>query len=347
MKNKNPKGLFDEEFRLERLNNLKDPLIIVNELINWNLFRQDLLDVFTKEHKGAGGRPAFDYIMMFKILILQRLYNLSDDQIEFQITDRFSFMRFLGLTISDKVPDSKTIWNFREILTLTKVIDKLFEIFNNELLNKGMIANEGRIVDASFVEVPRQRNSKAENDKIKQDETPQEWLDKPNKLEQKDLDARWTKKNNQTFYGYKDHVKIDSKSKIILKYEVTDVSVLDSQTIDKLTNETDKKQPLWADSAYSGQPIANVIDNKEIENKIHEKAYKNKPLTEEQKENNKEKSKIRVRVEHVFGFIENSMKGSYIHTIGLIRAKAVIGLMNLTYNICRYIQLVKLSTVKN
>lgn len=343
MKNKNPRGLFDEEFRLERLSKLHDPLVLVNKLIKWELFREELTAVFKKEAKGPGGRPPFDYVMMFKILILQRFYNISDDQLEFQITDRFTFMRFLGLTISDKVPDSKTIWYFREIITLSGVIEKLFDKFNNELNNKGLIINEGRIIDASFVEVPRQRNTKEENAQIKQGETPQSWIEKPNKLEQKDLDAQWTKKNKETFYGYKDHIKIDSKSKIILKYEVTDASVHDSQVVDNLTDESDKGQPLYADSAYSGEPIKEVLEEKEIEDQIMEKGYRNKPLTEEQKNQNHTKSKIRVRVEHVFGFIENSMNGSFIRTIGMYRAKAVIGLMNLTYNICRYIQLQKLS----
>jgi transposase, IS5 family len=346
MKNINPRGLFDESFRLERLIELNDPLITVNKLIDWEIFREDLTNVFAREPKGAGGRPAFNYIMMFKILILQRLYNLSDDQIEYQITDRISFMRFLGLSLSDKVPDSKTVWNFREILALTKVVDKLFDKFTYELQNKGLIANEGRIIDASFVEVPRQRNKREDNLQIKQGQTPQDWLDKPNKLEQKDLDARWTKKNNETFYGYKDHVKIDAKSKIILKFKVTDASVHDSQPLENLLDEEDKGQPLHADSAYSGDPIAKVVESKEIKNQIHEKGYKKKPLTEEQKAKNKEKSRIRVRVEHVFGFIENSMKGSYIRTIGFIRAKAVIGLMNLTYNLCRYIQLQELAMAK-
>jgi IS5 family transposase len=80
----------------------------------------------SKLSKGAGGRPPYDYVLMFKILILQRYYNLSDDQVEFQINDRLSFMRFLDLTIADDIPDSRTVWHFREQLTDSGIVEDFF-----------------------------------------------------------------------------------------------------------------------------------------------------------------------------------------------------------------------------
>jgi len=280
--------------------------------------------------------------MMLKILILQRYYNLSDDRTEFQILDRMTFMRFLDLELSDKVPDSKTIWLFKETLIKANVIEELFNLFHSELEKQGYIGNEGKIIDASFVEVPRQRNSREENQKIKEGKTPEEWQDNPHKLSQKDTDARWTKKNDIVFYGFKDHVKIDKKSKLLDTYNVTDASVHDSQSLNEILDEKDENQPLYADSAYTGEEPDNMIKNKKMINCVNEKGYRNKSLTEVQKKNNKEKSKVRARVEHVFGFIENSMGGSFIRTIGMVRAKAIIGLMNLTYNMFRYIQLQKI-----
>src|SRR5208283_1836267 len=218
MKNKNAKGLFDEALRLDKLTMQGDPLVVLKKNINWEQFRGLLDAVIKKEAKGPGGREPFDYVMMFKILILQRYYNLSDDQMEFQILDRMTFMRFLGLELSDKVPDSKTIWLFKETLTKANVVEKLFDKFHYELENQGYIGNEGKIIDASFVEAPRQRNSREENEEIKEGNIPEDWQDNPHKLSQKDTDARWTKKNNVTFYGYKDHVKTDKKSKFIDKY---------------------------------------------------------------------------------------------------------------------------------
>lgn len=160
-----------------------------------------------------------------------------------------------------------------------------------------------------------------------------------NKVAQKDVDARWTKKNNVSFYGYKNHIKADVKTKLIEHYVVTDASVHDSQTIEELLTQKDKGQELYADSAYTGEKQEEIYKKMEVIERIIEKGYRNKPLTEEQNKNNREKSKTRARVEHVFGFVENSMNGSYIRTIGIARAKAKIGLMNLTYNICRCVQL--------
>lgn len=338
-KHKQAKGFFDESHRLEELTASKDPLIKLKERINFELFRPQLEEALYKEGKGIGGARPYDYVLMFKILILQRYYNISDDMMEYAILDRLSFMRFLDLTLADKVPDAKTIWHFREQLVKKKIVGKLFDRFKEELQKNHLIANEGKIVDASFVEVPIQRNKREENKQIKEGEIPDKWKTNPNKLEQKDVDARWTKKNGKNYYGYKDHIKVDEKSKLIDSYSVTDASVHDSQETENLLEEQDKGQGLPADSAYSGQPIKEIVEDYEMINHIHEKGYKNTPLTEEQKESNHHKSKTRARVEHIFGFIENSMHGSFIRTIGIKRAAAVVGLMNLTYNIFRAIQL--------
>nr|NQU91190.1 IS5 family transposase [Bacteroidota bacterium] len=342
MKNVNPHGLFDDHFLLEKLSKLGDPLEKLNAYIDWSIFKSPLDKAYEDEskNKSKGGRPSFDKLLMFKSLLIQSLYNLSDDQLEYQIVDRASFRRFLGLKKSDKVPDSKTFWFFREQLVEKEVIISLFETFNETLDAAGIFANEGKMVDASFVDVPRQRNSREENKHIKETGTaPKEWDNKPNKKCQKDIDARWTKKNNTTFYGYKNHVKSDTKTKLIEEFEVTDASVHDSQAIEALLTEKDEGQPLYADSAYTGEEQEKLYKEKKVVSKVHEKGYRNKPLTDEQKASNKEKSKTRVRVEHIFGFVENSMNGSFIRTIGITRARAKIGMMNLTYNICRCVQL--------
>lgn len=338
-KSKQTKGFFDESIRLEKLTNQNDPLVKLNEKIDFEKFRDILEEAFKQENKGQGGAKPYDYVMMFKILILQRYYNISDDKMEYQILDRLSFMRFLGLGLEDKVPDSKTIWLFREKLTKKDLAEKLFIMFLEELKKQGLLANEGKLIDASFVEVPIQRNSREENNKIKEGEVPERWQEKPNKLSQKDTEARWTKKNGRSYYGYKSHIKADSKSKLIESYTVTDASVHDSQETKNLLLEKDKGQCLYADSAYRSEEITELLVRHEIENQIHEKGYRNKPLTEQQKAGNRIKSKTRARVEHIFGFIENSMNGSYIRSIGIKRATAIIGLMNLTYNMFRAIQI--------
>jgi len=332
-------GFWDQDFRLSKLSQLGDPLEKLSKGVDFEIFRNILEDRLSKIPKGLGGRPPYDYILMFKILILQRYYNLSDEQIEYQINDRMSFMRFLDLTIADDVPDSRTVWNFREQLTDTGVVEELFSLFNKELEKLNLIVNEGKIIDASFVEVPRQRNSREENRQIKSGEIPESFTQNPHKLSQKDTDARWVKKNEVSYFGYKNHVKQDARSKLITGYYVTDASVHDSNATDILLDESDKGEQFYADSAYSGAPQEVVIAGKGMINEVCEKGARNHPLTDEQKERNREKSRVRVRVEHIFGFMEMSMNEMYIQCIGIKRATALIGLMNLTYNMFRKIQL--------
>jgi transposase, IS5 family len=272
------------------------------------------------------------------------VYGLSDEQAEFQIKDRLSFQDFLELRLADKVPDEKTIWVFRENLKGKKVAEPLFEMFKAHLESVGLLMKEGSIIDATFVEVPRQRNTREENETIKKGAIPEEWQkgENQNKMEQKDTDARWTKKNGERHFGYKDHVKVDRGSKLITGYTVTSASVHDSQELDKLLTKEDEGTELHADSAYDGEPIAKILEGKRMKNAIHERNYRNHPLTEEQKARNREKSKMRVRVEHVFGFMETSMKGMFVRVIGKDRVELVVGLANLTYNLFRYEQLLRL-----
>lgn len=328
-------GFWDESLRLEKLSQLGDSLERLNKAINWEIFRPTLNKVFKKEAKGSGGRPPFDYVLMFKVLVLQRIYNLSDDQTEYQINDRMSFMRFLGLHLGDRVPDAKTIWLFRDALTKANVMRDLFEVFNKQLEEANLITRTGTIVDATFVEAPRQRNTKEERDDIKQGKVPEEWKKAENihKLRQKDVDATWTRKGNQTYYGYKDHVKADADSKLITDYSVTTASTHDSQPMPEMINEKDKV--VYADSAYWGKVVAEKLPENVI-NMISERGTKVRPLSEEQRANNKKKSKVRCRVEHIFGFMTNSMHGITVRSIGIERAAFNIGLLNLIYNICRF-----------
>lgn len=346
-KTKGEKGLFDEQFTIERLSAIGNPLEKISNVIDFELFRNTLESKLlnTEKKNNAGAKP-FDVVMMFKIMILQRYYGLGDTQVEYQIIDRLSFKKFLGLESSDKVPDEKTVWLFRENLTNSGVIDLLFSQFVKFLEDNNLIFNEGKLVDASFTIAPRQRNTREENEKIKKGEGKDLWTDKPNKKKHKDIDARWTKKNGEKYYGYKNHAKVDSKSKFINTFLVTDASVHDSQALDKLLDKSDKGQSLYADSAYTGEKQEKVIKKYCLKNQVHEKGYRGKPLTDKQKAKNKIKSKTRVRVEHVFGFMEQSMNGLALKSVGIVRATGIIGLINLTYNLFRYEQVERLNLCK-
>src|SRR6056297_2663459 len=241
-------GLFDWQTRFEQLNKSGDPLIKLKEIVNWEQFRKTLQAVRDKERKSNAGRKPFDVILMFKILILDSLYNISDDQLEFQIKDRISFMRFLGLGLGDTVPDAKTIWLFREQLTEAGFIEKLFKQSDGFLRKNGFSAKKGQIVDASIVAVPKQRNTRDENKSIKNGDVPEDWSD--NKKRQKDTDARWMKKNAVNHFGYKNHIDIHVKNKLIRSYDVTPASVHDSNVFEELLDENNSSKDVWADSAY-------------------------------------------------------------------------------------------------
>jgi len=328
--------MFGAQTQLERLSNMGDPLEKINEIIDWEMFRKPIEDRIRTSDKSKGGRPPYDSVFMFKITMLQDWNNTSDENTEYLINDRLTFQRFLGMELGEKAPDRNTIWNFKEQMG-EEGMRILFDLFNQFLESSGVITHKGSLVDASFVDVPKQRNTREENKIIKEGNIPEEWQTPENqsKLEQKDTDARWAKKNNETHYGYKDHAKVDQESKIITDFVVTSANVHDSQTIVELVDEKD--EVLYADSAYVGEKLHEDIveKNNEIDLQINEKGYKNKPLTEEQKANNREKSRIRSRVEHVFGYITNSMNGFFIRTIGIARAKREICGINLAYNIRR------------
>jgi len=210
------------------------------------------------------------------------------------------------------------------------------------LPNVNFTGTSGNAGSHNHTVAPRQRNSREENKQIKAGKGDDLWNDKPNKKKHKDIDARWTKKNGETFYGYKNHAKVGTKSKFINTYTVTDAAVHDSQALDDLLTEKDKDQDLHADSAYIGEEQDKTIAKYEMKNKVHEKGYRNKPLTEQQKASNTKKSKIRARVEHVFGFMEQSMNGLVLKSVGITRASGIIGLINLTYNLFRYQQTIRL-----
>ena len=188
-------------------------------------------------------------------MVLQSLHNLSDERTEYLIRDRISFMRFLDLELEDPVPDASTIWLFREALAQAGLIDRLFERFGQHLEAEGYIARGGQIIDATIVSVPKQRNTKKENEAIKAGKTREGWEQQPAKNAQKDKDARWTKKNDASFYGYKNHLGVDKAHKLIRKWDATDAAVHDSQKLDDVLDLSNTGKGVWADSAYRSVQI--------------------------------------------------------------------------------------------
>ena len=339
-------GLFDLSKRYAGLDAKNEPLAKIDEVVPWEDFRGCLDAVCRrsdKARKSRAGRKPWDAVVMFKTIILSALYDLSDDRVEHQIRDRLSFMRFLGLGLEDRVPDAKTVWLYREQLTQAGVIEALFETFDGHLKDQGYLAMGGQIIDASIVAVPKQRNSRKENAGIKAGETPECWQDKPAKWPQKDVEARRTKKHGRNHYGYKNHVNVDRRHKLVRRYQVSDAATHDSKVLDDILDGDNTALGVWADSAYRSAEIEAALKEKGLRSRIHRKARRNKPLSEHEKQGNKTRSSVRVRVEHVFGAQSNDMGGTLLRSVGLARAKARIGLKNLAYNMRRLVQLDRLA----
>ncbi len=331
------RGFWDEEARQEKLATKKTLLPRLAEMVPWENFRETLEKVHLKERKSNAGRKPIDAVLMFKLLVLQRLYNISDEELEYQVNDRLSFMRFLGLGIEEVVPDGTTVWLFRESLTQQGLVEDLFERLEAYLQQQGYRARGGQIVDATLIPVPTQRNSREENRQIKQGKSPKEWDGHSHKQCQKDVDARWTKKNGRSHYGYKNHISIDARYGLIRRYEVTDASVHDSQVLGAVLDGSNSSAKLWADSAYRSELIEWVLTSMGFLSQVHERGHRNRPLTGRQKQKNRTRSRTRATVEHVFGSLVNEMGGKLLRSIGLKRAKANLGLTNLTYNLKRFV----------
>jgi IS5 family transposase len=328
------------EHRDQRLDRLGNPLLELDAHIDWEAFRPLLNRVRLKARKSSAGRKPWDVILMFKALVLASLYNLSDEQLEFQIEDRRSFQRFVGLPDAKHAPDRNSFWLFREALKELKLTETLFKEFNHQLDRAGLIARKGQLIDASFVKAPMQRNTPDENAQIKAGETVDCWAE--NKRRQKDTDARWSKKGDKSYYGYKNHVNVDNAHKLIRKYAVTDASVHDSQPLETLLDAGNTNRSVWADSAYRSEAAEVSLKAQGYRSRIHRKGVRGKALTDWEKQGNRTRSKTRCRVEHVFAWIAQ-WGSKTVRSIGLARAEVRIGFMNLVYNMRRFCTLQRMA----
>jgi IS5 family transposase len=275
--------------------------------------------------------------MMAKLLLLQSLYNLGDDAMEYQVNDRLSFKRFLGLSVTDKSPDAKSIWLWRERIKHGELEVKIFQWFAGELQRHGYTAKGGQIVDATFV--PTHKPTGKQNTQLKEG-IPLT----PRQMQQRDVDADFTKKGNITHHGYKDHIVVDVGHKFIRDCATSPASLHDSQCFAEiLVISTDAMTPedsgVWADSAYRSAEAEAMLEAKGLISHVHERAYRNTPLSDAQKAANKERSRVRARIEHVFGHMETAMGGMMVHTIGRARAHVKNVFKNTAYNMQRFVML--------
>jgi transposase, IS5 family len=347
------RGFFDVDERLKRLSDLGDQLESYAGAVDFGMFRPELEEALAYSDGAQGGRPPYDPVMMFKILVIQAHNNLADERTEFLINDRLSFMRFLGLDLGERVPDARTIWAFRERLVKANAIERLFARFDQAVRAAGYLAMSGQIIDASLVAAPKQRNTEEEKQAIKEGRIPEEWKDKPAKLRHKDRDARWTVKYSKAkpredgsrpavdlaipVFGYQNHISIDRGFGFIRKWSASDAAAYAGRLLRQgLLDKTNTASGVWADSGYRSQTNETFIARHGLVSHVHRKKPKGKPMPEAVRRANNIKSKIRARVEHVFAEQKDRMD-LFIRTIGLTRARLKIGMANLAYNMKRLI----------
>ena len=345
-------GFFDLEERYAELSKAGDPLEKLLRVVSFEAFRYRLDKALNRSDRARGGRPPHDAVLMFKILVLQALYNLSDDQAEFMINDRLTFKRFLGLGLADKAPDAKTIWLFRETLTEANAIEKLFAVFDAKLKEGGYLAMSGQIIDATIVAAPRQRNDDDEKQAIREGRIPDGWEETPHKLAQKDRDARWTLKRARAktpkaegakgveiaipIFGYKNHISTDRRHGFIRRWAVSSAAEHDSRRFREVLDSGNTGADVWADTAYRSRKNEEFMAKRGLRSKVHFRRAPGKPLSQAQAKANAARSKVRSAVEHVFACQKGPM-ALFVRTIGIARAKTKIGMANLVYNMRRLV----------
>jgi IS5 family transposase len=346
------RGFWDFEDRLKELSAEGDPLEKLAATVDFEMFRPVLTKALRRSAPSKGGRPPFDPVLKFKMLVLQSLHGLSLAQTSYMVRDRVSWMRFCGLGPGDRVPDENTLWDFRETLIKAKALDKAFQRLDRAISQAGYLPMGGQIIDATLVAAPKQRNTDGEKAAIKEGKGACEiWPDHPAKAAQKDTSARWTVKFAKAkpkddgtpqvdiaipVFGYKNHISIDRRHGIIRREKTSDAAAHDGARLrEGLVDPANTASDVWADTAYRSAANEAFLHKAGKTSRIHHKKPKGKPMSKTVAKGNATKSKVRARVEHVFAEQKDRM-GLFIRTIGIARAAATITLANMAYNMKRW-----------
>jgi len=325
-------SLFAAEEREAKLDSLGDVLRVMEQHVDFKALAAEMDRVAPRPGRERGGRPPFPTELMVRAWILQNLYGLSDEQMEYQVLDRLSFQRFLGLRRSSQVPDRTTFWTFRERLTVAKAGDALFEAVHRQLAQHGDIARGGQMVDASLVPVPRQHVTEEERQLIKKRAMPVGW--KPAQRRQKDTEATWTQKHGKSTFGYKVSVSADRRYKLIRKVKVSTASENDTLHLEDVLDHANTGHDLYGDKGYVDGKREQRLKAQGWRVHIQRKAQKGQPLSACQTRRNTRIARIRARVEHVFAALEQ-MGGKLLRGIGLDRATFQLTGKAAVYNLRR------------
>ena len=344
-------GFFDLDERYRALSAAGDALERLARAVDFEQFRAELEAALQRSDRARGGRPPYDAVLMFKVLVLQTLYTLSDEQTEYQLKDRLSFMRFVGLGLHDPVPDAKTLWLFREQLTRAGAVERLFQRFDTALRDKGLLAMGGQILDATIVQARPARLTVEEKAVIRDGGTPSGWS--PARRAQIDRDARWTLKRGRKrqppdgsghrqaveiavpAFGYKNHIGIDRAHGLIRTWAVTHAAAHDGGQLAGLLDTENTASGVWADTAYRSAANLAALAKRAMVPHLQRPKPRGKPMPPHVRRGNATRGKVRAAVEHVFACQKQRLR-LVVRTVGIARAKTRLGLANLAYNLLRF-----------
>lgn len=325
-------SLFADQEREAKLNKLGDALQVMEQYVDFSALAAEVDRAAPRPSRERGGRPPFPTEMMVRVLLIQQLHNLSDEQMEFHLLDRLSYQRFVGLRSSSQIPDRTTIWTFKERLIAAGASETIFDAVNRQLAKHGFIARGGQMIDASFVQVPKQSMNKEEKAIVAQDAMPADW--KPATRRQKDTDARWTKKHGKSYFGYKLSANADKRYKLIRKIKISTASEHDTLHFEQVLDPANTSRDVYADKGYVDGGREARLRGQGWRMHIQRKSNKGKPLSEAQERRNRRIASPRARVEHVFAGLAQ-MGGKVMRSIGLARATLHLNWKAAAYNLQR------------
>jgi len=323
--------LFTEAELLAKLSQLGDPLEVFARHIDFTGWAEAADKAVPRGQSEQGGRPPYPTLLMVKVLFLKQLYNCGDEKLEFWIADRRSFRRFLELEHTSETPDAKTIANYNNLLAQAGVGEDFFDAALKQVEQSGFIARGGQMIDASIVPAPTPQIKREDREKLENGETPEDWSEA--KARQHDPDARWTKKNGKSYFGYKVHTNVDYRYKFIRAIKVTPANTNDTCCFEELLRENTGKEVI-ADRGYAKKEREETLKEQGSTPRIQRKGEKNKPLSECQKKRNSKIAEKRARVEHPFAGLEE-MGGKFVRVIGEKRASFAIHMKVAIYNLRR------------
>jgi len=259
-----------------------------------------------------------------------------DFAVEFQLFDRLSVQRFVGLRASSQIPDQTTIWTFKERLIQAGASESIFEAVNRQLSRHGYIARGGQMIDASIVQTPRQSLSGEEKALVSEGAMPADW--KPAKRRQKDMDARWAKKHGKSYFGYKVSANADNRYKLVRKIKVSTASEHDTTHFEDVLDPANTNRNILADKGYIDSEREVRLGQQGWRMHIQRKGSKDKPISDTQQLRNRRIAKTRARIEHVFAGLAQ-MGGKALRSIGLSRATLHLNWKVAAYNLQRLVYL--------